>query len=82
MWVEMYYDNPNKLPPAVIRPFYKVAQEDTVSNDFAETAQQHPEPEDFGGHFAVSTSGSISSSATISTQLHFVPWNNQIRVKK
>lgn len=64
----MHYDNPNTLPPAVIRAFTQVTQEDCANNDYANLPQ--PKAPDMGG-YAFFTSG--TSGTSINYQVTFIP---------
>jgi len=68
----MQYNNPNNLPPAIIRPFNKVSHEDCANNDYGKLPQQ--EAPDMGGYPFVSTGTAATASGTsIYYQVSFVP---------
>ncbi len=69
----MNYDKPNSLPPAIIRPFYKVAQEDCANNDY--TNRSKSDSPDLGGYpFFASTNLSNASGTTLQQhQIIFIP---------
>lgn len=68
----MQYDNPN-MPPAIIKPFYKVAEEDCAKNENCKFPQ--PEAPDFGGYPFTSTGTAVTASGTsvYYQQVVFVP---------
>ena len=73
----MQYINPNNLPPAIIKPFYKIAQEDCANNDYGNLPK--PESPDLGGYPFVSAGTSVTASGTsIYYQVSFVPRESSI----
>lgn len=64
----MPYDKPNISPPAIIKPFYQVAQENCAQNNPGNYPQ--PESPDMGG-YAFFTNG--TSGTSINYQVTFIP---------
>lgn len=65
----MQYNNPNDLPPAIIRP---ATQKGCTNNDYS--SQPQPEAPDMGGYLSVSSGTSVTASGTsIYYQVSFVP---------
>lgn len=73
----MQYDNSNNHPPAIIKSFNQVSQEDCANNDYANLPQS--EALDMGGYaFFNSANFGTASGTSINQQVTFIPREGSI----